>query len=184
MTIPRIETARLTLRPLTLDDAPDLHAAVFGDEAVMRYLPGGGMARTLRQAERAIDYYADHWARHGYGTWGVVLRDDSRLIGYSGLNFIPEFQDIEVLAVMARAVRDNGYEVEAAQAALRYGFLKLNLRKIIALVHPSNREAHHMARRLSMQYHEQVKLLKMKLDLYSMSARQFKPGDDPYELIG
>ena len=52
---------------------------------------------------------------------------DGRLIGHGGLNYVPEFDETEVLWALHPDAWGQGYATEMARAALDYGFETLGL---------------------------------------------------------
>lgn len=178
-----LETARLILRPVQEDDAAALQRAVYGDNDVLTYMPGSGLARTLHQTQNIVDYFVDHWERFNYGVWAVTENATMEVIGQCGLNFTPDLQETEVLYALAKSRWGEGYATEAAHAALRYGFDKLPLDKIVALVAHENSASIHVLEKLGMSYQKDVKLLKMKLQVYQIMRQHFKTGNAPYRVI-
>jgi RimJ/RimL family protein N-acetyltransferase len=57
--MPEIETARLRLRPFTLDDLDDYYTAIRSDPDVMRFLPGG-QPQPRERAEQVIRFFIDY----------------------------------------------------------------------------------------------------------------------------
>ncbi len=178
---PTLETARLMLRPFTEEDAEALHAAVYGDADVMRYMPGG-IPRTLAQTQNVVDFFISHWTLNGYGAWAVIQKSDQRFIGQCGLNFVAELQDVEVLYALAKDTWGQGLATEAAHASMRYGFNKLALGKIIALAAKDNKASRRVMEKLGMTYRREVKLWKMKLAQYVLPRTEFYAGDVVYAI--
>ena len=87
-----VETARLQLRPFTLQD----HAAysrITADPEVMRYV-GMGQPNTPELAWRSMSGMLGHWELLGYGIWAVTLRDGP-LIGHAGYIDVPGWPGFE-----------------------------------------------------------------------------------------
>jgi ribosomal-protein-alanine N-acetyltransferase len=173
---PTIETDRLLLRPFTLDDAEALHSAIFSDPDVMEFMPGG-IPRAVKQTERVIEYYIDHWQQRDYGVWAVVHKEDDKLIGQAGLNFIDEISQTEVLYAFAKPYWAQGLATEAARASCRYAYRSdIGITKVIALVHPDNTYSKKVIDKLGMEYRREVKLWRMKLLMYVSTALTFQSG--------
>ena len=70
---PVLETERLVLRHLTLDDLDEL-AALYRDPEVRRYFPEGTLTyeETREELQWCIDVYD---CRYGYGLWATVRKD-------------------------------------------------------------------------------------------------------------
>ena len=150
MTEPEILTERLLLRPYTMEDAEPMHRAVFGDHAVMKFLPGN-TARPLDAASKSMAYFIKHWDEHGYGAWGVVHRADDVMIGQCGLNRLPDGA-VEVFYAFAARYWGQGLATEAARAAMKYGFEVVALPQIIGLAYPDNLASRHVLEKLGMGY--------------------------------
>src|SRR5215207_73999 len=97
-----LETARLRLQPLTLDDVDAYYAVITSDPEVMRYLPGGGKARQRSDSEWVISYFIQHAKLHGFGIWGVEEKASGRLLGHAGLEYIPNAQEVEIAYTLAK----------------------------------------------------------------------------------
>ena len=174
--IPRLLTKRLALEPLTDKDAPDL-VRIYQSDGVLRYFPSRPAAppdEQLARAERFIAGQQAHWAKYGYGNWGIseARSDDARrkdgsrprcLIGWVGLQYLPELGQIEVGFLLERAAWGHGYATEAARAALADGFVRLGLAEIIALVHPENAASRRVIEKCGLAYVDTLQLWGMEL---------------------
>jgi RimJ/RimL family protein N-acetyltransferase len=76
-----LTSERLILSPTGLDDYPD-SAALWGDQAVVRYL--GGQVSTPQQAWQRILRNIGHWVVLDYGYWTVRERTTDRFVGEVG----------------------------------------------------------------------------------------------------
>ena len=134
---PILTTNRLTLRPLTMDDASDLFA-VFSDPAVVRYWsaePWTSIADAHEMIDQALACYRD-------GTdvrFGIELAATGALIGTAGLHhFFPKNRRCELGYALGSAHWGKGYATEALSAALDYGFHELRLNRVEADIDPRN----------------------------------------------
>ena len=136
MDIPTLHNPRLLLRPWKTEDADRL-LAILQEPDILRYFP-----RTApwprEKVDRYIAHHLSHWQERGYGHWAVVTPADGHVVGWNGLEFLPETGETEVAYLLSREVRGHGYATEAAQAALHFGFMNCSLDKIIGLTHPEN----------------------------------------------
>src|SRR5262245_1701859 len=147
-----LQTERLCLRPLVVDDA-QAYAAVRCHPDVARWLPpiAGEPVEAVRGT---IGRFAAGWRERGYAPWGVFLHD--RLIGHGGLNFVPEFDHTEVLWALHPDAWGKGYATEVARAALAYGFETLGLDLIFAITLPDNLASQAVMKRLGLTYRRRV----------------------------
>src|ERR1035438_7655107 len=111
-----LETERLTLRPLTREDA-DAIFAVLGDAIAMQHYP---RRFTRKDAEEWIERNLRRYAEHGHGLYAVVLKASGEVIGDCGLvtQQIEGRPELEVGYHLRRDQWGHGYATEAARACL------------------------------------------------------------------
>lgn len=136
MEIPTLQTSRLSLRPLILADAVTLHG-IYQIEGVLQYFPNPNPP-ALEKVEKFIAGQQVHWETYGYGNWGIIPKGETDIIGWAGLQFLPETNETEVGYLLNRQSWGKGYATEATRASLQFGFEHFNFPEIIALVHPDN----------------------------------------------
>lgn len=136
--IPWLETERLILRGWRPEDRAPF-ATMNADPQVAEFL-----SRALDRAasDALIDRIVGHWADDGHGLWAVERRDDGRFIGFVGLT-TPSFEAaftpcVEIGWRLAPEAWGNGYATEGARAALRFGFERIGLAKIVSFTVPAN----------------------------------------------
>lgn len=131
----RLETPRLTLRELNLNDAPALHA-VLGDAETMRWY---SRALTLEEVSVWITRQMDRYPS-GTGLLGMVLREAGTLIGDCG----PVWQavdgplELEIGYHVHRHWQNRGLATEAARAVRDYAFANIDCNHAISLIRPEN----------------------------------------------
>jgi RimJ/RimL family protein N-acetyltransferase len=81
---------------------------------------------------------------------------DGRLIGHAGLNFVPEFDETEVLWALHPDAWGKGYATEVARAALVHGFETLGLGLVFAVTLPDNRASQAVMKRIGLTYRRRV----------------------------
>jgi RimJ/RimL family protein N-acetyltransferase len=139
VTIASVETERLVLRPLALDDLDEL-AAVFAVEAVWFFPFRRGLTREETEAflRRAIEQYATD----AVGQWAAVPKAAGVVIGYVGLSvphFLPEVMPaVEVGWRLHPDWWGHGLATEGARAAVRFGFEDVRLERLISIYEPDN----------------------------------------------
>lgn len=148
--IPRITTDRLLLREWRPADREPF-AAMNADPEVAEFL-----SKTLDRA--ASDAFLDRieaaWEADGFGLWAVERREDGALLGFTGLA-APTFEAhftpaVEVGWRFARFAWGHGFATEAARAALRFGFVELDLAEIVSFTVPANVRSRAVMERLGM----------------------------------
>jgi len=131
-----LETARLLLRPFTVDDAVLMHR-VYSDPDVMRYVATGPIA-DLGATQRLIGDYVDHQQAWGYSFWAVEERSSGELIGDAGLYRTPS-GEVELGYTLGVPWWGLGYATEAAGAWVEAALGALGLDEVVALAEPGNR---------------------------------------------
>jgi RimJ/RimL family protein N-acetyltransferase len=86
-------------------------------------------------AERILRYYDEH---PGLGMWVTVERATGTSLGFHLLNHIRGESIIQVGYTLAKPAWGRGYATEMAAAVLRYGFVDLNLPRIVGMANLEN----------------------------------------------
>jgi RimJ/RimL family protein N-acetyltransferase len=84
---PVIETNRLILRELSLDDTAAL-AQILSDQDSMRFYP---RVFSNEEVVNWIEWNLNNYRLYGHGLWAVILKDNEMCIGDCGITL----QDIE-----------------------------------------------------------------------------------------
>lgn len=171
-TIPTVETERLVLRPFTETDALPLHG-ILGVEGVLRYFPSTEPP-SLEQVQRLVVQQLKHWQEHDLGWWAVEPQHKPELIGWCGLQYLPETDQVEVAYLLRKDQWGQGLATEAAKASLQFGFGVLNLETIIALVHPENLASRGVIEKLDMSFVDKLHLWGIDLYRYSIDSSSFR----------
>lgn len=141
-----LETARLTLRPLTLDDVDGL-LEIFGDpEAMWAYPSTKDRAQTAGWIRWAMASYE----ANGWGLWAVIRRDDGRFLGDCGPMLQPvEGEEVPELGYhILRAEWGEGYATEAALACRDWFFANTTHDRLVSIVWPPNTASRRVAERV------------------------------------
>ena len=131
-----IETERLLLRLFTSGDAQLIYD-LNEDPAVTRYT--GDPVRDLAHAREVLEnVILPQYALYNHGRWAVHTKPDLEFIGWCGLKCRPERDEIDLGYRFIPGAWGKGYATEAAYASIRYGFEKLQLRRIVGRAMPGN----------------------------------------------
>ena len=135
---PTIETERLNLRPLILDDM-DLLVDLDSDSEVMRYITTDGKPQTKEHYEKRIPELLNYMKDNpGLGLWLAFSKSSNEFIGWYILKHLPHNGEVEVGFRIKKKFWGKGYSTEAGKALLTHGFETLGLKKIAAIVRPDN----------------------------------------------
>lgn len=132
-----IETERLILRPFTAEDIEPSYQMNL-DAEVSKYTGDGGVV-SIEEIERRIkEHVMGDYEKYGFGRFAVVLKETNQFIGFAGLKFLEDMNEVDLGYRFIQKYWGKGYASEASKACIDYGFNQLNLNEIIALVLPEN----------------------------------------------
>lgn len=146
-----IETERLILRRWR-DSDREPFAAMGQDVEVMRHFPS---LLTREESDRMIDDRLEaHFDEHGFGMWALERKADRAFLGFAGFLKVtfasPIEGEVEIGWRLARHAWGQGYALEAARAALDYGWRELKLDRIMAMTIQANMRSWGLMHRLGM----------------------------------
>lgn len=128
---PRLETARLYLRQVQIDDAKAFYA-IYSDPGVLRYYDTPPYA-SLEQARAAIRFFRRQHTERQMIRWSVVLRDGAVVIGTVGChNINPKERRLEVGFDLHPDFWRQGFMTEALGAVLGYVFNTMHAKTVEA----------------------------------------------------
>jgi RimJ/RimL family protein N-acetyltransferase len=171
-----VETARLRLRPFTLEDLDGLWR-IARDPEVMRHI-GDGLPFTRDETLDNLKRIVNVFERRGYGRWALEKKDGVGLIGYCGLGQGIEEVGVEVVYLLAREEWGKGIATEAASASLRYGFETLGFDSIAALTRPNNWRSRRVMERLGMRFERDTSYHGYSCVCYRLARQDWQPPGD------
>lgn len=134
-----LETDRLIVREFDEGDVEPFYL-MGSDPEVIRYTgdPPGGLtgldhAREVLRSRPLADYQ-----KYGYGRWACVLKATGEVIGFAGLKYLPDKQEIDLGYRLLPPYWGQGFATEASRAVLDYGRTRLGIGRVIAMVDPAN----------------------------------------------
>jgi [ribosomal protein S5]-alanine N-acetyltransferase len=146
-----LETPRLLLRHLTLDDLEAV-TALYGDPIVTASIGG---IRSAEDVEKRLKACIEEYSSIGYCYWAVIYRQHQRFIGLCGLldqQDVDGQAEVEVAYTLAKEYWNQGLATEAAQACKEYGFQILGRTRLVSLIAPDNIPSQRVALKNGMTY--------------------------------
>ena len=146
-----IETPNLLLRPFTLDDAAAYWPLVSLTD-VLRYT--GEEPKTSLEEVRQVLLtrpLADYQV-HGYGRMACIEKSSGRLVGFSGLKFLTDLQEVDVGYRFLPECWGKGYATESGRALMAQGRAEFGIERIIGLVQPANGASSRVQEKLGLVY--------------------------------
>lgn len=141
-----LHSERLELRSIEASDK-DFILQGLSDERVTKFY--AVHYNTLEEVQEQMQFYKD-LISNGTGMWWAFSRKgEEELIGACGFNNLePEHRKAEVGFWLLPAFWGNGYVPEAASAVIRYGFEKMGLNRIEAVVEGGNEQSEKVLQKL------------------------------------
>ena len=131
-----IETERLILRRFESGEGRLIYT-LNEDPEVTRYT--GDPVRDLAHANEVLDQVIlPQYALYNHGRWAVHTKPGMEFIGWCGLKYRPERDEVDLGYRFIKSAWGKGYASEAAMASINYGFEKLGLRRIVGRAMPGN----------------------------------------------
>jgi [ribosomal protein S5]-alanine N-acetyltransferase len=149
--IPVLETARLRLRPFTLDDAATVRALAGAPEVAATTLniphpyPEGA-------AEAWISTHREAAANANSVTWAIVRASDAVLMGAISIGLTKAHQRGELGYWLGVPFWNQGYTTEAARRVTAFGFADLGLHRVQATCLPRNVASSRVMEKAGLRY--------------------------------
>jgi ribosomal-protein-alanine N-acetyltransferase len=178
--LPELETERLLLRKMRLDDAEAMFAYA-SDPEVTRYVLFE-THRSVEDSESFLRLATEGYERGDFGGWGVVLKDSGAFVGTCGMDvgYAPEHARAELGYVLSREHWGKGLMPEAVRAVIRFGFRRMDLNRIQARCIAENTASARVMEKAGMTYEgtlresEFIKGAYRDMKIYSILRREFE----------
>lgn len=148
-------TERLRLRQWQAKDYQSF-ADLNADPKVMEYFPS---ALDKAASDAMVDKCRMLIEERGWGLWAVELKATGEFIGLVGLHIpsaeLPSAPCVEIGWRLAAKYWGDGYATEAAKAALKVAFEKLDLEEIVSFTTLQNQRSQRVMKKLGFKFAEE-----------------------------
>ena len=151
---PIIETPRLLLREITISDTSAM-LRLHSNPKVQQYT-GDPIIKSKAAMETAIKERINNYKKYGYGRWATILKEDNSFIGWAGLDYLFEIDEIDLGYRFLPEYWGQGFATEACTGILGYGFNQLKIKKIIALAFKENLASIRVMEKIGMVFYQQA----------------------------
>ncbi|WP_289155133.1 GNAT family N-acetyltransferase [Porticoccus sp. W117] len=134
---PVLETERLYV--CRMDEADqEWFYRLNSDPEVMRYT-GEDCMTSLEQSLQVLrERPMRDYQKYGYGRWACVMKGSNDVIGWCGLKYLDDLEEVDVGYRFFKEFWGQGLGTEASRACVQYGLNELGLEKIIGLALEEN----------------------------------------------
>ena len=154
MKTPVLETERLILRPLTIDDAEVIFASWATDPAVAHFMRWN-LHESIEVTKEWLTAEEEAVMSDDTYNWGFVIRDSMKLIGCGGLIFSREHQMFEIGYNLNQNDWGMGFAAEASRRIVDYAKEELSIRHLFATHAVDNIDSGRVLEKLGFQYQNQ-----------------------------
>jgi RimJ/RimL family protein N-acetyltransferase len=152
-----LDTERLRLREMTLEDAPFI-LELLNEPGFIRNIADKGV-RTLEDARGYLEKGPmASYAKHGFGLFAVDLKASGEPVGICGLVKRDGLDDVDVGYAFLERHWSRGYAVEAAAATVEYGLKKVGLKRVVAITAPDNQGSIRVLERIGLRFEGMIEL--------------------------
>lgn len=165
-----IETPRLFLRQLTLEDASNL-ALVLSDQESMKHYPHAFSDEEVRKwIERNIERYKNE----GFGLWAVIRKTDNQFLGDCGITLQNIDGDVlpEIGFHIIKTFCNMGYATEAAQACKKYAIEVLGFKSIYSYSEAGNKASQRVSSKIGLAKVKTFEIDGIEEVVYAYSERE------------
>lgn len=174
---PTLETERLILRKLRLEDAKDLFEYA-SDKEVTKYVTWEPH-KSIEDSVNLIKFTHERYEKREGIIWGIVCKENKKVIGTCDISPVTKHFRAEIAYALSRDYWGKGIMTEAVKEAIKFGFEKMNLNRIQAMCIPENIGSYRVMEKVGMKYEGLIReymYIKGKfqdLKLYSILRREY-----------
>lgn len=165
-----LETERLLLRRVTLDDAGFM-LSIWNDPAFVRHVGDRGI-RSVEEARTALQEGAFRlYEEHGYGPYCMSRKADGALVGICGLFRRDNLDDPDIGFGVLPEYCGMGLAGEAARAVVAHARDDLGIEYLTAIVSPGNTASIGLIEKLGLKFERGITMPgdEEEISLYRMS---------------
>ncbi len=143
-----LETDRLILRNLKIEDVTSLHQ-ILSDKETMKYYPSpydrDGVIKWIKKSMTS-------YVQNGFGLWAIIQKESNNFIGQCGISMQNINGDLvpEIGYHIHKDFWNNAYATESAKACLNFGFEHLNLNELFIHTYIKNKPSQRVAEKIGM----------------------------------
>lgn len=133
-----LESERLLIRPFQLEDLEAMYE--LNSNPIVQKYTGDKLIHTIDEARNVLENVVlKDYKDYGYGRLAVIYKPDNKLIGFTGIKYLPEAGGESDLGYrFLPEYWGKGIATESSRMSLKFAFEKLKLKKIIGFTEVEN----------------------------------------------
>ena len=144
------ETPRLILGQFTEQDAP-LILQLNSDPEIVKYVHEPVLTTEEQARKIMIDSILPQY-KNNLGRWATYTKSNNEFIGWCGLKYRPDLDEIDLGYRLKRSAWGKGYATEAARHTLDHGLNNLDLPVITGRAHVENLASIKVLEKIGMRF--------------------------------
>jgi RimJ/RimL family protein N-acetyltransferase len=164
-----LETERLTLRQFTNDDSKFIIEQL-NEPSFIQNIGD----RNVHSTEDAHRYLQNgpitSYQKNGFGLYAVVLKETGEIIGMCGLIKRDQLEHVDIGYAFLPRFWSKGYALEAASAVKADGRDRIGLKRLVAIVDPTNEGSIRVLEKIGLKYEKMVRLSEDDIELKLFSV--------------
>lgn len=150
-----LETERLLLRPLCMEDAQEAFECWGSDPEVSKYMLWDAQ-KSVKETEEWIAFELEQLQNEEWYRFAIVQKESNALIGTGLLYYEEEVSCWEIAYNIGKPFWGNGYVTEAMQEILHFAKNKLNLQEIVGRYAKENPASGAILKKLGFRYEKDI----------------------------
>ncbi|KAB2334514.1 GNAT family N-acetyltransferase [Cytobacillus depressus] len=176
--LPTLETERLLLRKITLEDVEDMYSYCSNEE-VSKYVTWDTHQK-LSDTKEFVEFALNQYENRKVAPWGIEYKENEKLIGT--IDFVSwqvQHNVAEIGYIISQDYWGKGIATEAATEVIQFGFNHMNLVRIQARCFVENIGSERVMKKTGMSFegiHRKGMFIKGKhqdLKMYSILKEEF-----------
>ena len=152
-----METARLTLREIELEDAPFIFE-LMNEPAWIRFIGDRGIHTPADARSFIADRLRPSYARDGFGFWLTELSVERTPLGICGLIKRDALDYVDIGFAFCERHWGNGYAREASEAVVDFARERARLDRLAAITDPDNDRSAQLLEALGLSFEKMIRL--------------------------
>ncbi len=144
-----LTTEHFIVKELSVTDIEDLYQ-IYQQPEIKKFLDGIDDLESEKEKHKA--YIRNIYHFYGYGQWGVFYKENGILVGRCGIELkLLDGESIhEIGYLLSKDYQGCGYAKEFVTEIIKYCFLELDIRRIVAVIDKNNARSIHLAEQVGM----------------------------------
>lgn len=132
MELVTLESERLKLRKIELEEAANVYQTWTNDKEVAKYVRWN-THKSIEETKQWIAMEQENCKKDNYYDWGIELKEERKLIGSIGAHYIPELDRYEIGYVIAKKYWGRGIVTEAVKCIIDYLAKEKGIKRYVAI---------------------------------------------------